>query len=137
VTAQDEAPPRAAESAAPPPTSNGSAPPAGDYVVVADRDEVTPGTLKRVAYGDKPVVLANVAGRLYALADTCLHRGASLAEGRVRGSMLVCPWHAWTYDPATGRVLFPRGDALAHLRRADRRRHGGDCTAPGEWRTAA
>jgi nitrite reductase/ring-hydroxylating ferredoxin subunit len=81
-------------------------------VVVARRDDLPPGTLKRVAYGDEPVVLANVGGQLRALADTCLHRGASLAEGRIRGGRIVCPWHAWTYDPGSGRPTFPRSESL-------------------------
>jgi nitrite reductase/ring-hydroxylating ferredoxin subunit len=87
--------------------------PAGqDYVVVARAADLPPGTLLRVAYGDEPVVLANIGGKVRALADTCLHRGASLSEGRIRGGNVVCPWHAWTYDPASGRPIFPRSEGL-------------------------
>jgi nitrite reductase/ring-hydroxylating ferredoxin subunit len=79
------------------------------YVVVARLDEVPPGTVKAVRYGDEPVVLVNVEGQVYALADRCLHVGAPLADGHVRNGMLVCGWHAWQYDPASGRVREPRG----------------------------
>jgi nitrite reductase/ring-hydroxylating ferredoxin subunit len=85
---------------------------ADGYLVVARQDDVPPGTLRRVDYGSEPVVLANVGGRLHALADTCLHAGATLSEGMVRASSVVCPWHAWTYDPASGQVLMPRSTGL-------------------------
>ncbi len=94
-----------------------SSPPTGgpggpDYIVVARAADLPPGALKRVAYGDEPVVLANIGGQVRALADTCLHRGASLAEGRIRGGHVVCPWHAWTYDPSSGRPVMPRSATL-------------------------
>ena len=83
------------------------------YVVVARRDELPPGTLKAVTYGGEPVVLVNADGQIHALADCCIHRGAPLADGHVRNGALVCGWHAWQYDLASGRVREPRGLALA------------------------
>ncbi len=79
------------------------------YVVVARRAELLPGALRRVQVGDVPVVLVNFGSHVYALADTCLHRGAPLSQGRLCGGGLVCPWHAWVYDLATGAVRVPRG----------------------------
>ena len=38
-----------------------------------------------------------------ALDDTCPHMGASLADGRLFGKELQCPWHEWRYDRATGQ----------------------------------
>jgi nitrite reductase/ring-hydroxylating ferredoxin subunit len=35
--------------------------------------------------------------------NTCLHVGGPLAEGLVEDGCVVCPWHGWTYDLATGR----------------------------------
>lgn len=78
------------------------------YVVVARRDELPAGALRRVQVGDAAVVLVNVGGRIRALADRCLHRGAPLSQGRLRGGGLVCPWHAWVYDPTSGAVRLPR-----------------------------
>ena len=85
---------------------------ASGWVVVARCDELPPGRLKRVGYGDAPVVLANVEGQLYALSDTCQHHGASLAEGALRGTSLICAWHAWRYDAPTGRLVNPPSNRL-------------------------
>jgi nitrite reductase (NADH) small subunit/3-phenylpropionate/trans-cinnamate dioxygenase ferredoxin subunit len=38
-----------------------------------------------------------------AVADTCPHMGASLADGRLIGSELQCSWHEWRYDTTTGQ----------------------------------
>jgi vanillate O-demethylase monooxygenase subunit len=38
-------------------------------------------------------------GRVAALDDTCAHRGMRLSAGHVEGTRLVCPYHAWAFDP--------------------------------------
>jgi len=40
-------------------------------------------------------------GKVNAIADRCLHRGASLSRGHIRfpgSGTLSCPYHGWTYD---------------------------------------
>ncbi len=39
--------------------------------------------------------------------DLCIHRGAKLSLGTVRGDCLVCPYHAWEYNTAGQCVLIP------------------------------
>jgi nitrite reductase/ring-hydroxylating ferredoxin subunit len=52
--------------------------------------------------GDRFVVREH-AGRLVAHAAACPHWGASLAGARFEGDTLVCPWHGYRFDLATGR----------------------------------
>jgi len=42
-------------------------------------------------------------GRFTAISDICNHKGGPLAEGRVRGEFVMCPWHAWEYSVVTGK----------------------------------
>jgi nitrite reductase/ring-hydroxylating ferredoxin subunit len=42
-------------------------------------------------------------GRLVAHAAACPHWGAPLADARIEGSAVVCPWHGYRFDLATGR----------------------------------
>ena len=36
------------------------------------------------------------------LDDSCPHQGASLGEGSVLNGSVICPWHSWVFDLATG-----------------------------------
>ncbi len=59
------------------------------------------------------VVLARVGDAVYACGSVCSHRGGPLAEGKLSGPRLACPWHGWLYDVRTGRCTFPgRGEAV-------------------------
>ncbi|HZQ28016.1 MAG TPA: Rieske 2Fe-2S domain-containing protein [Acidimicrobiales bacterium] len=50
-----------------------------------------------------------VNGELRAVDDRCLHTGGPLADGWVVDGCVVCPWHGWVYDLATGeRVVGAR-----------------------------
>ena len=53
----------------------------------------------------EPIVLYRDAEGLVALADRCVHRGASLSAGCIRDGQLMCPYHGWQYD-RTGTVSF-------------------------------
>ena len=55
--------------------------------------ELPPGKARQVSVNGKAIGLYNVGGTVYALADTCPHRGAPLWEGEVDGNEVTCPWH--------------------------------------------
>ena len=87
--------------------------------VIARADELPPGTRKRWMAGGRAVLVLNIKGELFAVGDTCPHRGASLSGGILtgqvvssapgqysyarQGEILRCPWHAWEFDVRTGR----------------------------------
>jgi nitrite reductase/ring-hydroxylating ferredoxin subunit len=41
---------------------------------------------------------------IYAINDTCLHQGSSLAQGRLNGKIVTCRAHGWKYDVTTGSL---------------------------------
>jgi nitrite reductase/ring-hydroxylating ferredoxin subunit len=55
-----------------------------------------------VEAGGVSIALANVDGTLYAVGNSCLHRGGPLGEGDLDGTTVVCPWHGWRWDVRTG-----------------------------------
>ena len=61
-----------------------------------------PGELKEASAGDKVFCVANVDGVIRVIDNVCPHRGGPLAEGMLEAGKVVCPWHAWSFDPATG-----------------------------------
>jgi nitrite reductase/ring-hydroxylating ferredoxin subunit len=68
-------------------------------------EELPPGTVRLVEAAGRRVAVGNAGGELFALDDTCLHRGGSLAGGHLDGQVLVCPQHWWRYDVRSGRRL--------------------------------
>ena len=93
--------------------------------VVCSLAELPPGTRCIVAVGGREIGLFNVEGRIYALRNSCPHRGAPLCLGRLsgtplpsepytydygrRGMVLRCPWHGWEFDLETGEPLVRHG----------------------------
>ena len=63
------------------------------------------GEAKEFSAGGRALCIANVAGVIRALDNECPHRGGPLSEGMIEGGNIVCPWHAWTFDAATGSVI--------------------------------
>jgi nitrite reductase (NADH) small subunit len=90
------------------------------YLVCVESD-LPEGSHQIVTAGATEVGVYNVRGQLYALTNVCPHAGAPLCLGRVSGTtsaglpyarewvldgqVLLCPWHGWEFDMATGRPV--------------------------------
>ena len=73
-----------------------------DFVKVASASDLKPGENKVVNVNGTDVALFNVDGELFAISNTCLHRGGPLGEGFLEGDVVTCPWHGWRYNVKTG-----------------------------------
>lgn len=96
--------PRPTPAPAPAPAAAAEEPGPG-WVRVAHASEVGPGDVLEVLAGDRPVALANVDGKLYAVDGTCPHAGGPLGDGHLEGVVLTCPWHGWSWDVTDGHSL--------------------------------
>jgi nitrite reductase/ring-hydroxylating ferredoxin subunit len=76
-----------------------------DFVEVARLEQVPPGTGNCFTVGGKELALFNVDGAIYAIEDSCLHKGASLATGQLEGKVVTCRAHGWRYDVTTGSTM--------------------------------
>ncbi len=65
------------------------------------------GAMRRVEVEGTPLVIARTDGRYYAFGATCSHYGASLDEGVLRGTTVICPWHHACFDIRNGARLEP------------------------------
>jgi nitrite reductase/ring-hydroxylating ferredoxin subunit len=86
---------------------------------VCQLEEIPPGSSKVVSIGRLSIGIFNVDGRLFALSNTCPHRGGPLCTGprggimapgesgeyryEMDGMWIRCPWHHWEYNLETGR----------------------------------
>jgi len=55
-------------------------------------------------HGGKEICVANINGTYSAMDNICLHQGGPLGQGMIEDGKVVCPWHAWAYDPNTGQA---------------------------------
>ncbi len=71
---------------------------------VANKNELKEGGLLRVEPEGKPIVLAMVGGRIYAMDAVCSHEGGPLEDGTLEGNELKCPWHYAIFDVRNAKV---------------------------------
>lgn len=74
------------------------------FTRVADVEEIPPGEVKVVQVHHKPIAVFNVEGRFHAIYNICPHEGGPLAEGRLKGCVVHCPWHDLAFDIRNGQA---------------------------------
>ncbi len=79
----------------------------GKFIKVATTDEMGEQPVKCVEVEGQKIALFGVQGEIFALSDTCTHRGGPLSEGELEGTTVTCPWHGAEFDVRTGGVLGP------------------------------
>lgn len=69
------------------------------WYVAAESTEVTRKSPRKAKLlGQDIVLFRDGAGRAVALSDVCVHRGASLAGGKVIKGCVECPYHGWQFN---------------------------------------
>jgi nitrite reductase (NADH) small subunit len=72
------------------------------FIDVASVNEIPAGRARRVSAGDRVIALYHTKSGFFASDNTCPHRGGPLAEGDLIGDEIICPWHLWGFDVASG-----------------------------------
>lgn len=68
-------------------------------------DDIPEGKGRSFKAGERTIAVFKSNGEFYALANRCLHKGASMCEGQLSdgGKIVRCPWHNWRFDLKTGK----------------------------------
>jgi len=98
-------------------------------ILVAEASKLNEGERMVVPFGDTAIGVYRVKGKLYAYQNLCAHQGGPACEGLLMPKVeevigadktyqqmrfnyeewhIVCPWHAWEYDLATGEFVVNR-----------------------------
>ncbi len=73
------------------------------WVPLCTEDELpAAGALKAFPVESRAVCVVNRDGVYAAIDNLCPHRQGPLDEGWLEDGRVVCPWHAWAFDPQTG-----------------------------------
>ena len=74
------------------------------FVRVMDVSELPVGQKVRVVVGGKEILLANLDGLFFAIANKCSHLGGSLFQGTLEGKTVTCPRHGAQFNMETGQA---------------------------------
>ena len=75
-----------------------------DWYPALRTDHLRKGKLaKAMLLGIPLVVGRRNDGRVFAMRDSCPHRGIPLSEGWFDGNRVTCRYHGWEFEPCSGR----------------------------------
>lgn len=76
-----------------------------DFVEVASLSDVPNGERLYLQVDDLSIVIFNIAGNFFAIADICSHDDGPLGDGELEGFEVQCPRHGATFDVRDGKAL--------------------------------
>jgi 3-phenylpropionate/trans-cinnamate dioxygenase ferredoxin component len=76
-----------------------------EYLDIAPVTDLPPGERLFVEIEAKPIVIFNIAGQFFSIADVCSHDDGPVGEGDVDGYNITCPRHGAQFDIRTGKVV--------------------------------
>jgi 3-phenylpropionate/trans-cinnamate dioxygenase ferredoxin subunit len=76
-----------------------------EFIEIAPASELPNGERLFVDLGDKPIVILNIAGKLFAIGDVCSHDDGPLGDGMIEGNNIVCPRHGGEFDVRDGKAV--------------------------------
>jgi nitrite reductase/ring-hydroxylating ferredoxin subunit/uncharacterized membrane protein len=76
-----------------------------EFVAVLPESELADGKPTRAVHNSVPILLVRRGERLFAMAETCSHFSGPLAEGKLVGDTIECPYHASRFSLEDGRLI--------------------------------
>ncbi len=76
-----------------------------EYLEIAPASELPPGERLFVEIEGMPLVIFNIAGQYFCIADVCSHDDGPVGEGTLDAYTITCPRHGAQFDVRTGKVL--------------------------------
>lgn len=76
-----------------------------EFFPVAGVDEIGNGDRLFIEIGDRSIVIFNIAGGFFAVADICSHDDGPVGDGELEGFQVICPRHGARFDIRSGQVL--------------------------------
>ena len=86
-------------------------------IPVARVEDIPPGTRFHHDFEEESVIVINIDGEFFCIADLCTHDGGPLEDGDVLDHQIECPRHGARFDIRTGKVTrLPATDPIPTYR---------------------
>ena len=72
------------------------------FLKVGTLAQLPPESVMEVMVEGQPYAVCHTGGTIRALSGVCIHRGGPLGQGQIHNGCIVCPYHLWEFDCATG-----------------------------------
>jgi 3-phenylpropionate/trans-cinnamate dioxygenase ferredoxin subunit len=76
-----------------------------EFLDIAPASELPNGERLFIEVEGKSIVIVNIAGQFFAIADICTHDDGPLGDGDIEGFNIVCPRHGGEFDVRTGQAV--------------------------------
>ena len=76
-----------------------------EFFEIAPVSELPNGERLFVELDKKPIVVFNLAGKVFAIGDVCTHDNGPLGDGEMEEFEVVCPRHGARFDVRTGKAM--------------------------------
>lgn len=88
-----------------------------DWYPALRTDTLRRNKMSRAMLLNIPLVLGKLNnGKLFAMRDSCPHRGIPLSDGWFDGNRVTCRYHGWEFEPCSGQCqLIPSLSSHVHL----------------------
>jgi 3-phenylpropionate/trans-cinnamate dioxygenase ferredoxin component len=68
-------------------------------------DDLPNGERLFIEISGQAIVLFNIAGSFFAIADVCSHDNGPLGDGEIEDHQIICPRHGARFDVRDGKVV--------------------------------
>lgn len=75
-----------------------------EFIAVGAAGDLPPGERLFIEIDGQPLVIFNLAGKLFCIADLCSHDNGPLGEGELDGWEVICPRHGARFDIRDGKA---------------------------------
>ncbi len=72
---------------------------------LCEANELLEGSSREFVVEGRIVALFHTAENWQAVDGMCAHQGGPIAQGKLDGTCVTCPWHGWQYDITNGKNL--------------------------------
>jgi 3-phenylpropionate/trans-cinnamate dioxygenase ferredoxin subunit len=76
-----------------------------EFFEVAAQEDLPNGERLFIEIDERPIVLLNIAGELFAVGDICTHDDGPVGDGEVEDHVIVCPRHGARFDLRSGKAI--------------------------------
>jgi 3-phenylpropionate/trans-cinnamate dioxygenase ferredoxin subunit len=74
------------------------------YHTICKVDDLPHGERIFIEIAHEPIVIFNLAGKIFAIGDVCSHDGGPVGDGEFVDNTIICPRHGAKFDIFTGKA---------------------------------